>query len=92
MKLYHLNCVGGQKSILVLIKRKEIGLKMNKEKDFHKILVIAAFGKLRENVRNRLRLELLKKDDIKTIIKQQSTITFNGIHKSDENCDSSTFK
>ena len=73
-------------------KEKRNRAKNDFEKDFHKTLVIAAFGKLRENVRNCLRLELLKKDDIKNNIKQQSTITFNGIHKSDENCDSSTFK
>ena len=29
---------------------------------------------------------------IKKIIKQQSKLTFNGIHKSYENCDSYTFK
>ena len=40
-----------------------------------------------ENVQNRLRLEFIKKDYFKTIIKQQSYLTFNGIHKSYENCD-----
>ena len=45
-----------------------------------------------ENVRNRFRLELFKTDDIKNIIKQQSKLIFNGIHKSYENCDSYTFK
>ena len=45
-----------------------------------------------ENVRNRLRLEFIKKDEYKKIIKQQSKLTFNGIHKSYENCDSYTFK
>ena len=29
---------------------------------------------------------------LKKIIKQQSKLTFNGIHKSYENCDSYTFK
>ena len=62
------------------------------EKDFFKLLVNAAFAKFLENVRNRLRLELNKKDDIQNIIKQQSKITFDGIHKSCENCDSYTFK
>ena len=62
------------------------------EKEFFKRLVNAAFGKILENVRNRLRLEIIKKDDIKKIIKQQSKLTFNGIHKSYENCDSYTFK
>ena len=52
----------------------------------------AAFGKFLENVRNRLRLELFNKDHVKDIIKQQSKLTFNGIHKSYENCDRYTLK
>ena len=62
------------------------------EKDFFKFLVNAAFGKSLEDVRNRLRLELIKKDDIKNNIKRQSKLTFNSIHKSYENYDSYTFK
>ena len=45
-----------------------------------------------ENVRNRLELELIKKDNVKKINNQQSKLTFNGIHKSYENCFSYTFK
>ena len=37
-------------------------------------------------------IELNKKDDYKKIIKQQSPLSFNGIQKSYENCDSYTFK
>ena len=62
------------------------------EKEFFKLLVNAAFGIFLENVRNRSRLEKIKKDDIKKIMKQQSKLTFNAIHKSYENCDSYTFK
>ena len=62
------------------------------EKDFFKLLVNAAFGKFLENVRNRLELELFTKDNVKKIINQQSKLTFDGIHKSYENCDSYTFK
>ena len=62
------------------------------EKDFFKLLVNAAFGKFLENVRNRLGLKLIKKDNIKKIIDQQSKLTFNGIQKSYENYDSYTFK
>ena len=51
----------------------------------------AAFGKFLENVRKRLGLELIKKGDIKKIVKQQSKLTFNGIQKSYENYDSYTF-
>ena len=62
------------------------------EKDFFKLLVNAAFGKILENVRNHLELELNKNDDIKKVIKRQSKLTFNGIHKSYENYDSYTFE
>ena len=61
------------------------------QKDFFKLLVNAAFGKFLDNVRNRLNLELIKKDNIKKIINQQSKLTFNGIQKSYENYDSYTF-
>ena len=51
------------------------------EKDFFKSLVNAAFGKFLENFRNRLGLELIRKDNNKKIITQQSKLTFNGIQK-----------
>ena len=57
-----------------------------------KILVNAAFGEILEDVHNRLRVEIFKKVDIKKIFKQQSKLIFNGIHQSNENCDSYTFK
>ena len=41
------------------------------EKDFFNFLVNAAFGKFLENVRNRLELELIKKDNVKKINNQQ---------------------
>ena len=62
------------------------------DKDFFKLLVNAAFGKFWENVRNHLELELIKKDNVKKIFNQQSKLTFNGIHKPYENCDSYKFK
>ena len=45
-----------------------------------------------ENFRNRLKIKFVKKDDYREIIKRQSRLTFNGIHKTYENCDSYTFK
>ena len=45
-----------------------------------------------ENNRNRVRLQLFQKDDIKIIIKQQSKLMFNGTHKAYENCDRYTFQ
>ena len=38
------------------------------EKEFYKLLVNAAFGKFLENVRNRLEIELIKKDNVNKII------------------------
>ena len=62
------------------------------EKDCFILLNNAAFGKFLEIVRNRLELELIKKDNIKKIINQHSKLTINGIQKSYENYDSYTFK
>ena len=45
-----------------------------------------------ENVRNRMKKEFIKKDDTEKIIKQQSKLTFNRIHKSYTTSDSYTFK
>ena len=52
----------------------------------------AIYGKTMENLRNQIKAEFIKKDDTDKIIKQQSKLTFNGIHKSYENYDSYTFK
>ena len=62
------------------------------EKNFFELLVNAAFGNFLKNVRDLLRLDLIEKDDIKNITEQQSKLTFDGIHKSYENCDKYIFK
>ena len=62
------------------------------EKDFYKLLTNAFYGKTTENVRNRIEVEFIKEDDTDKSIKQQSKLTFNGIHKSYEIYDSYTFR
>ena len=74
------------------ITRKRNKAKNDFEKDFYKILINAFYGKTMENVLNRIKVEIIRKDDTDKIMKQQSKLTFNGIHKSYENYDSYTFK
>ena len=62
------------------------------EEDFCKLLKNSFYGKTMGSVRNRLKIKFVKKDDYREIIKYQSKLTFNGIHKSYENCDSYTFR
>ena len=62
------------------------------EKDFYILLNNAFYGKTMENIPNRLKIKFIKKDNYREIIKQQSKLTFNGIHKSYDNYDSYTFK
>ena len=45
-----------------------------------------------ENVGNICNMEIIKKGVVEKIIKQQSKLTFNGIHTSDTKYDSYTFK
>ena len=51
------------------------------EKDFYKLLKNAFYGKTMKNVRKRICIDIIKKDNEK-INKQQSKLSFNGIHKS----------
>ena len=62
------------------------------EKVFKKLLHNAFYGKTMESIRNRLKSNFVKKVDYREIIKQESKLTFNGIHKSYENCDCYTLE
>ena len=62
------------------------------KRDFYKLLNNAIYGKTMANVRNRLKIQFVRKYDYREIIKQQSELTFVGIHKSYEIHDSYTFK
>ena len=62
------------------------------EKDFFLLINNAFFGKTMENVRNRIKVEFIKKDDTVKVIKQQSKLTFNRFHKSYEKYDGHAFK
>ena len=84
--------MSGWKNIYVLILKNEKKNKNDFEKDFYNSLNNSFYGKTMENVRNRIRVELIRKDDTDKIKKQQSKLTSNGIHKSYENYDSYTFK
>ena len=42
------------------------------EKDFYNLLNIAFYGKTMKNVRNRIKVEFIRKDDTDKIMKQQS--------------------
>ena len=45
-----------------------------------------------EHIRDRMKIEIIRKDVSDKTIKQQSKLTFNGNHKLYENYDSCTFK
>ena len=61
-------------------------------KDYHKNLICSFFGKTMEDVRNRIKVELVKNTNERKILRYQSRLDFDGIHKSYQDYDSYTFK
>ena len=73
---------------IIFNTQKRNKAKNEMKKDFNKLLYIPFYGKTMEKVRNRIGLKIIKKDDTENFIKQQPKLTFNGIHKLYENCNS----
>ena len=92
MKVYQLGKVNGQKNIQVLKHEKEIQLVMI----LKMLLQIIEYCFLQKRQGKKLGIDvkqsLIKKDDNEKIVKQQSKLTFNGIHNSYDEYDSFTFK
>ena len=62
------------------------------EKDFLNSLNNAFYEEAMKIVRNRCKIEFVEKDDTDKSIKEQSNLTFIGLHKSYTNYNSYTFK
>ena len=62
------------------------------KKDYHKNLNCSFFGKTMEDVRNRIKIEFVKNADERKILRYQSRLDFDGIHKSYQDYDSYTFQ
>ena len=68
-----------ENNINFITQKKENQQKNGFEKDFLKIINAVFYGETMENVRNRIKVEFIKKDDIERIIKQQSIEFINPI-------------
>ena len=64
----------------------------NFKKDYHKNLICSFFGKTMEDVRTRIKNEIVKNTDEKKFLRYQSRLDFDGIHKSYQDYDSYTIK
>ena len=90
MELNHLNKTNGWRNIYILLRKNNS--ENDFERDFYQLLSNAIYCRTKENVRNQLRLDFIKKYEYRYIIKEQSKLAFAGIHKSYENCDSYLLK
>ena len=62
------------------------------KKDYHKNIICSFFGKTMEDVRNRIKVEFVKNTDERKILRYQSRLNFDGIHKNYLDYDSYTVK
>ena len=62
------------------------------KRDLCKLLNVAFYGKTKEIVRNRVKIEFIKNNEVYKIGIIQWKLTFHGIHESFENYDSYIFK
>ena len=70
----------GKRRNFITQKRNEV--KNEFQKDFYKLLNNAFYETPMEHIRNRIKIENIKKDDNEKIIKKQSKLIFSGILKS----------
>ena len=62
------------------------------QEDYLKNLICSFFGKTMEDVRSRINVEFVINTDERKILRYQSRLDFDGIHKSYQDYDSYTFK
>ena len=72
--------------------QKRAQVDSNFMKDYHKNLICSFFGKTMEDVRNRIKVESAKNTDERKILRFQSRLDFDGIHKSYQDYDTYSFK
>ena len=67
---------GLKKNIILNTQTRNIAT-IDFEKDFNKLLHNAFYGKKLANIRTRLEIEIIRKNDNETSIKQQPKVTFS---------------
>ena len=72
--------------------KKRAQVDSNFNKDYRKNLICSFFRKTMEDVRHRIKVEVVKNTDQKKILRYQSRLDFNGMQKSYQDYDSYTFR
>ena len=73
---------------IILNTQKQNRAKKYFGKDFHKLVNEASYGKKVENFTNKVKKEIIRREDNEKIIEQQPKLTFSGIQKISTNFDS----